>query len=83
MKQKDLSILLVSILVGVTLSYIVAKVVINKSSNLDQQTVTVPVITTEFQAPSSKYFNSNSIDPTQIINIAPSNNQNLFNQPSN
>jgi peroxiredoxin len=83
MKQKDLTFLIVSIFIGITLSIIVAKLVINTSSNIQQQVVVVPSITTNFQQPNTKYFNSNAIDPTQIINIAPSNNQNLFNQATN
>jgi hypothetical protein len=80
MKQKDLTLLIASIFIGIVLSIVFAKLFFSSSKNLQQQ---VPLITTSFELPNTKYFNSKSIDPTQIINIAPSNNQTLFNQPVN
>jgi hypothetical protein len=83
MKQKDLTLLIASIFIGIVLSIVFAKLFFSSSKNLQQQVVIVPLITTSFELPNTKYFNSKSIDPTQIINIAPSNNQTLFNQPVN
>ncbi len=82
MKQKDILYLVAAVVFGVVMSLVIAKFTFSNSSNLSQQVDVVPSISTDFQAPNSAYFNNQSIDPTQIINIGPSSNNQPFNKPS-
>lgn len=80
MKQNDIITLIVTIFVAVVLSILVSNSLFSSNPNKLNDTVyQAPRISSSFKLPSSKYFNSQSIDPTQIINIAPSNNQQIFN----
>lgn len=79
MKQKDIITLIVTAFFSVVLSIIVSNLVFSKPSSIKQQVDVVPVVSTNFSIPNSQFFNSKSIDPTQIINIGPSNNQQVFN----
>ena len=79
MKQKDIITLMVVAFFSLVLSIVVSNLIFSKTSNLTQQVDIVPVISTKFSIPNAKFFNNNSIDPTQIINIGPSNNQQVFN----
>ena len=83
MKQKDIIILIVALFVSMLASILVSKFVFSTPKNLDQQVDIVPSISTKFVTPSSTYFNSQALDPTQLINIAPSNNSQPFNGTSN
>jgi hypothetical protein len=78
MKQQDVLYLIGAVVVGIIVSAIASKIFFNTPKNLSQQVEVVPTISTSFQVPSSQYFNSQSIDPTQIINIGPNNNQTVF-----
>ncbi len=79
MKQKDIITLIVTAFFSIVLSIVVSKIVFSKPSNLNQQVDVVPVVSSNFSTPNSQFFNNKSIDPTQIINIGPSNNQQVFN----
>lgn len=78
MKQNDIIAIVVAVVIGLIISIFASKIFFSTPSNLSQQVEVVPTITTNFPAPSSEYFNNQSIDPTQIINIAPNNNQTVF-----
>jgi hypothetical protein len=60
-------------------SFFVSKLLFQSGDKREQKAEIVDVINTDFQAPSSKYFNAQSIDPTQLIKIGDSNNSNPFN----
>jgi hypothetical protein len=79
MKQKEIIMLASSLVAAIFISILADKVLFSNSANNDTQVDVVPVISSEFKAPSSKYFNSQAIDPTQIINIGPNNSQTPFN----
>lgn len=79
MKQKDIITLIVTAFFSIVLSIVVSKLVFSKPSNTSQQVDVIPVVSTNFSTPNSQFFNNKSIDPTQIINIGPSNNQTVFN----
>jgi hypothetical protein len=83
MKQNDIILIIVTVAVSIAVSLFASKFVFSSSSKLSQQVDVVPAISTNFPTPSSTYFNSQSIDPTQIINIGPSNNQQPFNGTGN
>jgi hypothetical protein len=79
MKQKDIALLVVVVVVSVIISSYVSKLVFSTPANRSQQVDVVPIISSNFPTPSSQYFNTSSIDPTQLITIGNNNNQTPFN----
>lgn len=78
MKQKEIVMLVGSLVASLFISIVADKFLFSNSASTDTRVDVVPVISTEFKAPSSQYFNSQAIDPTQIINIGPNNSQTPF-----
>lgn len=78
MKQKDIALIIVLAAVSAVVSFLVSGWIFNKPANRQQKAEVVDVITSDFTLPSEKYFNNNSIDPTQLIQIGNSNNPNPF-----
>ena len=78
MKQKDIALILVVVFISGIVSFVVSgKLFAAKSSQ--QQVETVDKISSTFNVPDATYFNKNSIDPTQLIQIGNSSNPNPFN----
>lgn len=82
MKQKDIALIIVIAAISGVASFILSNKLFVTPSNRQQQVEVVDVINTDFQTPDKKYFNSNSIDPTQQTSIGSSNNQDPFNGSS-
>jgi len=78
MKQNDIALIIVIAFVSAVLSFIVSNKIFVTPANRQQMVEVVDKINTQFQLPSQKYFNSNSIDPTQNAQLGNSNNQNPF-----
>ena len=78
MKQQDIVPIIVAVIAGIFVAVIADKYVFSNSGAKNTQVDVVPVITTDFPKPSSQYFNTQAIDPTQIINISPNNSQQPF-----
>lgn len=78
MKQKDIAMIILIAGIAGVISFFVSRLVFGSGGNRQQQAEVVDIITTDFAKPSSKYFNSSSIDPTQLIQIGDSNNTNPF-----
>lgn len=78
MKQKDIVLIVVLVFISGVLSFVVSGMVFGKPSARNQQAEVVDVITSDFSLPSTKYFNTNSVDPTQLIQIGNTNNPNPF-----
>lgn len=83
MKQKDLAVIGGVILVSVVLSFIISSKVISTPSGRSRTVEVVSSISPIFPKPSTKYFNSESIDPTQIIQITTNANGTPFNGTQN
>lgn len=79
MKQKDIALILIVIFFGGMVSFTVSKFIF-KSSEKNLQSDVVTSITSEFVEPDKKYFNEQSIDPTQIIRIGDGTNTQPFSQ---
>lgn len=82
MKQKDYALLIVIVFVSGILSFFISNRIFVTPSNRQQKVQVVDVIDSNFEKPSEKYFNENSIDPAQLVQIAANNNQNPFNTPN-
>lgn len=78
MKQKDWAVVLIVVFVSGVLSLVLSNTLFGKSKQQEQVEV-VEAITAEFTKPNEKYFNKNSIDPTQIIRIGDGSNESPFN----
>ncbi len=79
MKQKDLALIIVVVFLSVIVSLFVSKWLINSPKNQHEQVEVTQKLSSNFQQPSSKYFNSKSVDPTQLIRIGDSTNGSPFN----
>ena len=79
MKQKDVALILVVSFISLMIGIFVSKALFG-SGTRKLTADTVIAITPEFSTPDNKYFNSNAIDPTQIIRIGDNSNQKPFNQ---
>jgi hypothetical protein len=80
MKQKDIALILVISFIGLLMGVVVSNAVFGGAKNKKLTADKVIAITPDFQQPDKKYFNSSSIDPTQIIHIGENTNQKPFNQ---
>jgi hypothetical protein len=79
MKQKDVAvIILVAVIAGVA-SFFLSRFLFQSGDKHQQKAEVVDVISTEFNQPDTKYFNSNAVNPTQLIRIGDNNNNNPFN----
>lgn len=79
MKKKDLPLILVVGIFSLILSLLLSNMLFNSSANKKLESAKVDPITAEFVDPDKKYFNEQSINPTQKIQI----NENANNQPFN
>jgi len=79
MKQKDIALIMVVVFISVIVSIFVSKALFASPKNRQQAVEVVDPISSSFQVPDSHYFNSQSIDPTKLIKIGDSSNQNPFN----
>lgn len=79
MKQKDIALIIVIAAVSGIISFVLSGLIFGKPADTQQKAEVVDVISSDFALPSSKYFNANSVDPTQLIQIGNNNNPNPFN----
>ncbi|HTH72236.1 MAG TPA: hypothetical protein VL737_02625 [Candidatus Pristimantibacillus sp.] len=79
MKQKDFTLIIVVVFISAVLALIASNLFFSSPHNRQQTAEVVDVIVPDFNAPSSKYFNAQSIDPTQQIQIGNSSNPTPFN----
>jgi hypothetical protein len=78
MKQQDIAIIIVIVFLSGVFSYFLSNQFISPPKR-DLTAAKVEPITPEFNEPSNKYFNENSINPTQLIRIGSNKNQNPLN----
>lgn len=79
MKQKDIALIIIIAAFSGIISFVVSGKVFVTPTNRQQKVEVVDVLKSDFTQPSKKYFNSTSIDPTQLVQIGDNNNQNPFN----
>jgi len=78
MKQKDIALIIVIVAISGIISFLASQWIFARPADRQQEAEVVDVITSDFTLPDSKYFNNQSIDPTQLIEIGNSNNPNPF-----
>lgn len=79
MKQKDIALIILIAGIAAFMSFFASKLLFQSGDKLQQKAEVVDVISTDFKSPDAKYFNSTSINPTQLITIGGDNNTNPFN----
>jgi hypothetical protein len=79
MKQKDIALVLVVVIVSIVVALVVSRMIFSSPKNRQQTAEKVDKISPDFALPSTRYFNADSINPTQLIQIGNSNNPNPFN----
>ncbi|HSX47433.1 MAG TPA: hypothetical protein VLF63_01525 [Patescibacteria group bacterium] len=80
MKQNDILLIGISIIVSAVISYYVTNSIFVTPKNRKQSVDIVQPISTTFPTPDTRYFNSNSYNPTQPITIGSNANTNPFSQ---
>jgi hypothetical protein len=78
MKQKDIALFIVIAFVSAVISLIVSNQIISTPTNREQKVEVIDPITADFPTPDSKYFNTNALDPTQLIQIGDNTNPQPF-----
>ena len=79
MKQKDVAtIIVIAFLSGIISFFVTGKVFVTPKSRT-QTAEQVDEISTNFQQPDSRFFNSQSINPTQNSQLGDNTNENPFN----
>ncbi len=80
MKQKDIILIVVVGIISGIVSLFISNALFAPPATRQQQIEKVGAISSSFSSPDSKYFNSQSVDPTQLIQIGTSTNPNPFNK---
>lgn len=79
MKQKDVAFIIIIAAISGSISFAVSHFLFAAPQNQQQKAAVVDTISTQFTTPDTKYFNNQSIDPAQLIEVGNSNNPNPFN----
>lgn len=69
MRKKDLPIILATAIVAGIFAYIFTNFLIVPDADRSEEVEVVEPITSEFRTVDERYFNENSINPTQLIEI--------------
>jgi hypothetical protein len=74
MKQKDIALIIVIVAVSAIASLLISNAIFGSPEQKSQKAEVVQPITADFPAPDTRYFNSQAIDPTQVITIQQNSN---------
>lgn len=78
MRRKDIAVIVAVMIFSAVVSMLLSKLLFGKPQNRQQQVEVVQPISAEFNEPDKRYFNPNSIDPTQPIQIGNFSNPDPF-----
>ena len=79
MKQKDIALIVIVVIISGAVSLFISKWLFATPKDRQTKVEVVQPITADFTQPDSRYFNSNSINPTKDITIGESQNSAPFN----
>jgi hypothetical protein len=79
MKQKDFLLIAVVVIVSAVVAVVISGKIITTPKNRQQEVEVVTPISSEFSEPNKKYFNAESVNPTQLIQIGNGENTQPFN----
>ena len=78
MKQKDIALIAVIVVIGAVLSLVVSKSIFATPQDRQQQVEVIEPISADFPTPDKRYFNKDALDPTKVITIGETANPNPF-----
>jgi hypothetical protein len=78
MKQKDILLIAVIVVVSGTISFLLSKFLFTIPKSRQTKVEVVQAISSDFAQPNTKYFNTNSVDPTKNITIGDNQNTQPF-----
>lgn len=78
MKQKDIALIAIVVFFSAIFSYFISNAIFASPENRQQQVEVVEPISSDFKSPDVRYFNDESIDPTQTITIGENTNNDPF-----
>lgn len=76
MKQKDIALIVIVAVVAGAFSLVITSTLFVGKKGKDLKAETVSQITSQFDKPDERVFNSNALNPTQLIQIGDNNNPN-------
>ena len=76
MKQKDVMLILVISVISAVFSLLLSNALISTPKNRKEKVEVVEAISSEFSQPNPKYFNKEAVNPTKLIEIGDTTNQN-------
>jgi hypothetical protein len=79
MKQNDFALLVIVVFVSGVASFFLSGILFN-TNNLSEKVDTVQPISAEFAEPDKRVFNTDAINPTQLIRIGEGSNERPFNE---
>lgn len=74
MKQKDIILIIVIVFISGILSFFISNALFAKPENRKTEVEQVELISADFPSADVRYFNKDSVDPTQLIQIGDQNN---------
>lgn len=82
MKQKDITLIVIVAIFSLVVALVASSFLFGGAKAKTQQAEVVEPISAAFTQPDTRYFNDQSIDPTEVIRIDNNANQTPFNQPT-
>lgn len=82
MKQKDIALIIIIVFISGVASFFISNSILTSPKNRQQKVEVVEAISSNFPTPNTKYFNTQAINPTELIQIGTSTNPNPFNGTS-
>lgn len=80
MKQKDFLLIAVVVIISGVIAMVISGKIISAPKNRQQEVEVITPISADFNDPDKRYFNAESIDPTQLIQIGSGSNTKPFNE---
>ena len=78
MKQKDTALILVIVFLSGIFSFFIANFFVKPPGKNPTKVEVVEKISSDFKSPDTKYFNSQSVNPTKLIQIGDNSNSTPF-----
>jgi hypothetical protein len=83
MKQKDIALIIVVSFISAIFSYILSNAIIGSPTTKREKVEVVEAIKPDFIQPDSRYFNTDAVNPTQLIQIGNNPNPVPFKSANN
>lgn len=83
MKQSDVAMLIIVVVIAMTMSYLIGNALLNKPNSRMVEVEVVQPISDQFSTPDPMVFVDDYINPTELINISNSNNSKPFGNGTN